>query len=165
MPLSEADRENIVAYLDGELDEKAAHEIETRINLDPAFRAEAEALKQAWGMLDFLPRQEASTNFTHRTMEQLVLRPKETGRMPQLGGVSWLRGAAWAAIVLVAVGVGWWLAGVIESRSGRTPIEDETLVRHLRIIEKMPLLEQIDDIEFLRSLDHPDLFGEETGSF
>lgn len=164
MPLNDEDRENIVAYFDGELDEKSAHEIETKINLDPEYRAEADALKQAWGMLDFLPRQEASTNFTHRTLQQLAFRPKQMGRIPQLASSSWVRGIAWAAMICVAAAIGWWLAGVIESRSDRSVVEDDHLVRHLRLIEKMPVLEQIDDFEFLRALDHADLFGEDTGS-
>jgi hypothetical protein len=47
-------------------------------------------------------------------------------------------------------------------RNGADP--EESLVRHLRVLEKWRQYEAIDDLEFLRALDHPDLFGDEPGS-
>ena len=48
-PLSNEDRENLVAYLDGELDAKAARALEARLNLD----AEARAVIAQSGFGDF----------------------------------------------------------------------------------------------------------------
>src|ERR1051325_9808599 len=67
-PLSDEDRAALVAYLDGELDEEAAREVETRISQDPTVRAEVESLKRTWDLLDYLPRAEPSPSFTHRTL-------------------------------------------------------------------------------------------------
>jgi anti-sigma factor RsiW len=163
MPLSEQERENLVAYLDGELDEESTQALEAKLNLDAEARAEAEAMKRTWGLLHYLPRPEPAADFTHRTLEKLALKkPIETGLMPRVTSRGWL-GAGWAAAILLAAGLGWWGAGLL-TKPSPVSSEDEQLVRHLRVIQKLPLYEQVDDIEFLRALDHPDLFGEEAGS-
>ena len=41
---------------------------------------------------------------------------------------------------------------------------DETIVQQRRVIENFRNYEQVDDVDFLRSLDHPELFAEEGGS-
>src|SRR5437660_9357523 len=97
--LSDEERENLVAYLDGELDEKTAHDLETRLNLDPEARAEADALQQTWGLLDYLPRPEPSVSFTHRTLERLAVQTTAV----KSGVPRWLVAAGWAAAVLVGV--------------------------------------------------------------
>ena len=43
-PLSEEEREELIAYLDGELDEESARAVEHRINRDTAIRKEAVAI-------------------------------------------------------------------------------------------------------------------------
>ena len=40
---------------------------------------------------------------------------------------------------------------------------EKELVRDLRLIENKRFYDLVDDIDFLRQLDQPDLFGEETG--
>jgi anti-sigma factor RsiW len=162
--LSDEDRANLTAYLDGELDEETAHTLEAKISQDPEARAELEALRQAWGMLDYLPRAAPSTTFTHRTMERLSLerRPAvETGRMP-VKRPAWPGYLGWAAAVLVAAAAGYWASTALFAPS--TPDADEPLVRQLRLIERWRDYETIDDLEFLKSLDHPDLFAEDVGT-
>jgi anti-sigma factor RsiW len=159
--LSDEDREALTAYLDGELDEAASRSVETRLNLDPKTRAEAEALKQAWSMLDYLPRAEPSTSFTHRTLERLAL---QTGTLRRRTWHPWAAGFAWVAAVLVAAAAGFGAATLIWRPGTQAPNLDETMVRHLGVIEKVHLYEQAADIDFLRALDQPDLFGDEPGS-
>src|SRR5262249_41070651 len=67
--LTDEDRANLVAYLDGELDAEAAQALEAKLSVDPTARAEADALKRTWELLDYLPRPEPSPSFTHRTLE------------------------------------------------------------------------------------------------
>ncbi len=55
-PLSEQEKADLVAYLDGELGGEAARSLEAKITLDPAARSEAETLKRTWDLLDYLPR-------------------------------------------------------------------------------------------------------------
>jgi hypothetical protein len=40
---------------------------------------------------------------------------------------------------------------------------DEDLARDLRVIENKRIYEHIDDLEFLKELAHPDLFGDDGG--
>jgi anti-sigma factor RsiW len=163
--LNDEERENLVAYLDGELDAGTARTLEAKLNLDPKARAEAEALKQAWSMLDYLPRTDPSPTFTTRTLERLAL---QTGQMRHAGPRRWLFGVGWVAAVVTAAGLGFaaarlaWHAPPAQPRD--PPDLEEQMVRHLRAIENVHLYNQVDDLDFLRALDQPDLFGKEPGS-
>jgi hypothetical protein len=69
----------LVAYLDGELDAEAARKIEARLAADPDARGKAAALKETFGLLDYLPRTEPSPTFATRTLERLpVVQPPAT---------------------------------------------------------------------------------------
>ncbi|MCI0377783.1 MAG: hypothetical protein L0215_09265 [Gemmataceae bacterium] len=164
--LSDEERENLVAYLDNELDEAATQELEARINLDPDLRKEVETLKQTWGLLDFLPKPQPSPSFTHRTMERLSLeklgRVVDTGKMPAAASV-WPRRLAWAAAVLLTAGLGYAAAHYFFAPPDSLG-QDEALVRHLRVLENWRQYEHVDDLDFLRALDAPELFGEDTGA-
>jgi len=163
-PLSEQERADLVAYLDGELSGEAARAVEARISLDPRVRAEAESLKRTWDLLDFLPHPEPSPNFTQRTLSRVVpVRPKVPAPRPT-GARSrlWWRvalGVGWAAALLVAGLAGY---GGYRALAPREPGERE-LVRDLRVIENKRFYDLVDDLHFLEQLDHPDLFGEDAG--
>lgn len=118
--MNEEEKTDLVAYLDGELDEEAAQALEARLSKDPAARAELESLRQVYGLLDYLPRPEPSGNFTHRTMERLALGGplRETGKMPQ-PGFSWLVPVGWAVAVLLIFGLGWLGAGYLWHRESK----------------------------------------------
>jgi len=95
---SEQERADLVAYLDGELTGEAARALEAKLSLDPAARAEADALRRTWELLDFLPRPQPSLRFTHRTLERLSpLRADEQQRRQLwrmrclLGRLRWLQ--------------------------------------------------------------------------
>src|SRR4051812_1944661 len=102
-PLSEAEREELVAYLDGELDEEQAHSVEARISMDPTLRAEAETLKRAWDMLDYLPRPEPSPSFTNRTLDRISVRETAAALRPARKAPRWLVAAGWAAALVLSV--------------------------------------------------------------
>ena len=167
--LNDQDRANLVAYLDGELDEPAAQELEARLHRDPAARAEAESLRKTWELLDYLPRPEPSASFTHRTLEKLAVQaPPDSPRLSRRRGWSrWALGIGWAAAVILAAGGGlaaahlWWSADV-PPRDGM-PVE-EVMARYPRLLEHQRVLEPIDNLDFLRALDTPELFGEEDPS-
>src|SRR5579875_558227 len=97
--LSEQERADLVAYLDGELTGEASRALEAKLSLDPSARAEADALRRTWELLDFLPRPQPSPRFTHRTLERLSpLRADEQQRRQR-----WRTrclGLGWAAALL-----------------------------------------------------------------
>jgi anti-sigma factor RsiW len=158
-PLNERERADLVAWLDGELEGESARALEAKVSLDPAARAEADALRKTWELLDYLPRPEPSASFTHRTLSRLA--PAAEGRPRRGLWQRWRRpvlGAGWAAaLVLAAVGG---YAGYSRFAPPREPGERE-LVRDLRIIENKRYYDWAEDIDFLRALDQPDLFGDD----
>lgn len=167
MPLNDDEKADLVAYLDGELDEAGTHAVETRIATDPETRAELEALKQAWGLLDYLPTASPSPNFTHRTLERLTLEKVPAPKtMPvPVTGRPWLVGAGWAAAILIALGGGYYATTFFGPPPTPTPEPipdaDRPLVQHLHIVERWRQYEHADDLEFVKKLSHPDLFGED----
>jgi anti-sigma factor RsiW len=66
MPLSDDDRATLSAYLDGELDEAAVQQVESRLSLDSEARAEYETRRQTWSLLDYLPRAKCQRGWPHR---------------------------------------------------------------------------------------------------
>jgi anti-sigma factor RsiW len=164
-PLSDEDRENLVAYLDGELGSKAARALEAKLNLDAEARAEAEALRRTWEMLDYLPRPEPTATFSSRTLErvsalQTVVTASDGRRWP-----TWVPASVWAAALLLACTLGYvavsWLSTKSSLGEPAPRIDDQLLARDLRLIENQRLYELVDDIGFLRQLDDPDLFGDD----
>jgi anti-sigma factor RsiW len=157
---SEQQREELVAYLDGELTGQAARAVEAKLNHDPAARAEAESLKRTWDLLDFLPKPKAPTDFTNRTLAKLApLRTqRSTASSPPTGRRAWLLGVGWAAALLLAAAGGY--AGVMWL--GPRERGDQDLVRDLRLIENKRYYDRVDDLDFLRELDRSDLFRDDS---
>jgi anti-sigma factor RsiW len=149
--LTEQEQADLVAYLDGELHGEAARSVEAKLSLHPEVRAEAESLKRAWDLLDFLPHPEPSPQFTERTLSRLATprRPRRARR--------WLMPAAWAAAVLAAFAAGWaGYAWLVPARPG-----ERELLHDLRIIENFRYYEPVGDMSFLGQLGQPDVFGDE----
>jgi anti-sigma factor RsiW len=157
-PLSDAERAELVAYLDGELNEAASRKLEARLSSDPRVRAEADALRRTWELLDYLPRPAPSADFTHRTLDRVsALRPAVTS--PAGHQHWWLIGVGWAAALVLSAAAGY---AAMTAFAPKEPPGDEELVRDLRVIENKHYYEAADDLDFLRELDHPDQFGEDS---
>jgi len=160
--LNEEDRANLAAFLDGELDETTSQALEAKLNRDPQARDEVEALRQAWSMLDFLPRPESSPNFTNRTMERLTLivpraqstltmdrKPPGPSPMPLL--------LAWGAVVLLALAgsvvAGRFLWQVAEPEPVYVPPSDDWLLRQPKAHrEQAAALQGKDRDDFIKRL-------------
>lgn len=164
-PMSEDEQADLVAYLDGELSGEAARAMEAKLALDGNVRAEADSLKRTWDLLDFLPKAEPSPNFTANTVSRIEPIPRvkqSSSALPALKERKrrplWrvLAAACWAmALVGGAVGGYWGYRGVAARGPG-----DRELVRDLRVIEYKRFYDAADDLEFIRKLDSPELFGD-----
>lgn len=158
-PLSEQERADLVAYLDGELTGEAARALEAKLSLNPAARAEADALRRTWELLDFLPRPQPSLRFTHHTLERLSPIQFDEHQRRRRWRMCCL-GLGWVAAMLLAGWTGYagynWLAP-------REPGERQ-LLEDLRIIENKRLYDRIEDLDFWRALDAPGLFGDEASN-
>lgn len=149
--------EQLVAYLDGELDPEAARRIEQRLASDPAFRARLQQLQRTWDLLDDLPRSEATSTFTRSTVEMVAVQAENDLRSST--NSAWLRpwivGLVGIAGVCVAA-----LLGYQVSRS-IWPSADEALLRDLPVVERVDVYLHAGNVEFLRTLQEEGLFVEE----
>src|ERR1700730_16810679 len=137
-PLTEEDRANLVAYLDGELEPSASSALEAKLSLNTQSRAEAEALRRTWSLLDYLPRPELSPRFTHDTLERLAaIRPTTTA--PRRRWRAWVVGTGWGAALLVAGTFGFAGGKLLhwqEPAAFEPPLDvDGALVRDLGVLE------------------------------
>jgi anti-sigma factor RsiW len=160
-PVNDDERDDIVAYLDGELPPAAARAVESKLQVSASIRAEADAFKRTWDLLDYLPRPGPSASFTHRTLERVsVMQPRIAMPRRMLPWRLLAFGVGWAAALVVAGAVGF--ASVGPRTPPREPA-DEELARDLRVIENKKLYERVEDLDFLKQLDNPELFGDDIG--
>jgi anti-sigma factor RsiW len=156
--------EELVAYLDGELDPAAAEAMATRLSLDPHLRAEADALQRAWDILDVLPRPQPSAAFLTRTVSQVIptaaasatavvptLPPMSAGRS---GGLFW----GVSVILILVAGLGGYVGRALLVPRGQ---EYEQITRDAALLHNLRLYRTVEDLDYARQLDDPTLFGEE----
>jgi anti-sigma factor RsiW len=150
--------EEIVAYLDGELDPAAVARVERRLAEDPAYRARLGQLQRAWDLLDALQRTEADDQFTQSTVAMVAIQAEQEARTQRLKVVrrrtlAWLAAAAAVAVAAVLA-----YAGVQHHLSR----ENRALVRDLPVIERVDEFLKIDSLEFLKQLQREHLFPAEV---
>jgi anti-sigma factor RsiW len=177
--LSDDEKADLTAYLDGELDEETSQAFEARLSRDPKLRAEADSLKRTWEMLDYLPRPEPPNNFTQRTLERLAIRNTSKAVAVPKRRWAWLAPAGWAAAMVAAMVGGllaaqqlWPVPAVVDQKppvveqKPPQPERDEfdaQLARNLGAVENYRLYSNVDDLKFARQLGGV-LGDEEEGS-
>ncbi len=149
--------EELVAYLDGELDAEASRDVERRLSQDAQYRQKLRQLQKSWDLLDRLPKADVSDVFTQSTVAMIAvtaaddveeMKTKNTKRKKT---VWWLGTGSIAASFLV----GYLLVFAVANR------ENKRLLRDLPVIERMDEYRYADSIEFLQMLDAEGLFAEE----
>ena len=149
--------EKLVAYLDGELPEGDARDVESSLANDPAMRAEVEKLNRAWELLDLLPRPNASGEFSSRTLTTLKVSGATTALSNEQAAaptvaldVSKSRRignstiSAWSAgLVVVSV------LGFVVGRMAARP-DNDVWLNDLPLIERIDVYREIGDAQFLR---------------
>jgi anti-sigma factor RsiW len=148
--LSAEQRENLVAYLDGELDEPGTQEVEQVLAESPVARHEVDMLSRTWDLLAVLPGAKASEDFSRKTLTSI--RAAE-GTRTSIDGDAVSRQirrtvVLSAAVVLLAI------CGVAAFRGMKSvvPNEADLLLRDFDVIEHLDEYQEIGDIEFLRTL-------------
>jgi hypothetical protein len=143
----------LVAYLDGEVDEAESRRIEAMLAERPEVRQRLGELQQTWEMLEQLGRSETDDRLSQTTME-VVASAAETARhrWPSDRARRWAAAAiAVLGTLLLGFGVGAALA----------PNPNRQLIRDLPILENLEPYRQVDGIEFLRMLHRDRLFVEQ----
>ncbi|MBW8884135.1 MAG: hypothetical protein JF612_05010 [Planctomycetia bacterium] len=150
--------EEIVAYLDGELDSEAEARVARRLSDDPAYRLRLNQLQQAWDLLDNLRGTEADDEFTASTVAMVAVQAEQDAKSQQTRTVR-QRNFAWLTLVaamLVSVVSGY---VVLHRQLTRA---DRNLVRDLPVIERVDEYSNIDEVSFLKLLARENLFPSEV---
>jgi anti-sigma factor RsiW len=149
--------EQLVAYLDGELDAAATGAVEQRLTQDAGYRQLLRQLQQSWDLLDRLPKAHVDQSFTQSTVAMVVV--KAADDVEQLQAVSGRRRRYtwWFGTVGIALAFLFGYAAVARW-AGR---ENRQLLRDLPVIEKLDQYRYAESVEFLRMLEREGLFVEE----
>ncbi len=148
--------EQLVAYLDHELDESSSRRIEKLLAADAGVRQRLRQLQQSWDALDELLPTELDPSFTRSTLEMVALAAEEEAQR-QPGPAPRGRRAWLGLAVLVLAG----LAGYVAVWRF-WPDPNEQLLRDLPLLESLDYYQKIDDAEFLRKLQAEKLFAKEA---
>jgi anti-sigma factor RsiW len=150
--------EQLVAYLDHELDAKEAAAVEQLLASDPEAREALMRLDRTWSLLDQLDGARMEESFAQSTLEMVAAAAEEDVRRWEAGAPArrrrrWLAGAA--GLVLAA------LAGFLAVALLR-PDPNRRLLEDLAVLEDLDELRQIDDLEFLTMLYEQNLFARDA---
>jgi anti-sigma factor RsiW len=148
--------EELVAYLDGELDTDSNRRVERRLSQDPKYRRQLRALQQSWDLLDHLPRADVDESFTESTIAMVALRASDERQQTQTSATRRFRlvmggAAACAALAFASAfaATRWW-----------ADMQDRQLLSDLPVIENLDEYRYAESIEFLRLLEREGLFSE-----
>src|SRR5579863_4938117 len=146
--LSPEHRDNLAAYLDGELEEAAVQEIEQILAVSPVARHEVDMLSRTWDMLSALPVQKASDDFTQKTVSSMQATERTSPPVAsqavkqnvRRGGVL----ALWAGVLAVCAYLGF------SATHQWVPNESDQLLDDYEIISNLDKLQEVGTIEFLQ---------------
>jgi hypothetical protein len=150
--------EEIVAYLDGELDADAEARVVRRLTHDAAYRAPLGQRHQAWDLVVNIRASEADEDFVQSTVAMVAVQAEDQARTMRLKTVR-RRNFAWAAVAAVALAS---LAGGFAYMRYKLTEPDRNFVRDMPVIEHVDDYRYIDDIDFLKQLAREDLFPAEV---
>jgi anti-sigma factor RsiW len=159
-PLTEdrAIDEELVAYLDGELDAETEARIVRRLADDPRYNQRLIQLQRAWDLLDTLQQTESDDDFVHSTVAMVAVQAEQDAKTQKVRIVR-RRNLMWLAVsclVLVSATLGY-----VAIQRGLTR-EDRELVRDLPVIEHVDEYRTIENLDFLKQLAQENLFPAET---
>jgi anti-sigma factor RsiW len=150
-------REELVAYLDGELDSQARRRIDERLVHDSQARKLLHSLEQSWELLDELDTPAVPDDFTRTTLEMVAVAAEADGEKRQVvaGHRRWRVVLALETLLVAAAA-----AFAITARTMPDPNRD--LLNDLPLLQDLDHLREVDDMKFLRMLEHEKLFAEDS---
>ena len=161
-PDEQVDQESqqLVAYLDGELDAQSSVELEQRLAEDAEFRLRLQQLQKAWDLLDELPRTQQNEDFTRSTVELITVSAQDALHATKIEALQ-KRAVSWTlkgGLVTAALLMGWFVGDWFFGREQRQLIED------LPVIDRFDEFRLTEDLEFLQQLVDAGLFDEEPSN-
>lgn len=150
--------EDLVAYLDGEVDEQLALRIEAAVADDVAVQAQLNALDATWGLLDSLPTPIASEELTQRTIQSLgvIAAAPSAFRQHRSSVAKWVRLLVWGGGILLSTVAGFSLTFRDHSR------QDRELIRDWPVIQQLKDYTRIGSVEYLDELRDEEVFRESS---
>jgi len=147
--LTESQRDNLVAYLDGELEDDDVREIDAVLARSPVARHEVQMLTKTMELVDLLERPAASAEFTKKTLASLakveakpLAPPAELGKYARRGVV--------VTLWIVAIAVSTWAGYSLTNRW--FPTEYDLLLDDLPVVERYQEYRLAGDAAFLGEL-------------
>lgn len=154
--LSPVDRANLVAYLDGELNDAEARAIATKLSNSATARRELEMLEKTWALLDQLPRPKASEQLTERTLTGMHQIAGQGGRIETAFRGTARRFAQIAAAVLLSLVA---CVGGFSLAYWVWPNPTARLARELPLVEHFEEYRDVGTFDFLDALAESPEFG------
>ncbi len=148
--------EQLVAYLDQELDEESVAQIERLMATDRVVREQIQELQRVWDLLEELPRSEADDRFTTSTVELIASDvegelQRQQQELPRRQRRRWL----WTGAALALAG---WLGFM--AVDWLWPHRDQQLLENLDVVRNLDAYRQAGSVEFLKKLQDDGLFLE-----
>ncbi len=148
--------EQLVAYLDGELDGEQSAEVEKQLRQDSELRRTAEALDRTWGMLDVLEPVVAGNEFSQQTMKTVVAtysRPVQEQSLSVrrvLAALFSRQSLAWCVIGSAGALCGLGLSQLYGP--SEQSVQAEQMLREIDMLDRYPLYRIVPDVDALKSL-------------
>jgi hypothetical protein len=145
--------EQLVAYLDGELDPEGRSRIEALLASDPEVRRRLQSLEQTWDLLDELDSEPLGERFTRTTLEMVTVAAGEDVEKHRAEAPR--RRRRWLLITggsLLAAAVVGFLVVALGFDPNRELLED------LPVLENLDEYRQVESMEYLRLLQDENLF-------
>ncbi|MCP4190490.1 MAG: hypothetical protein GY768_07660 [Planctomycetaceae bacterium] len=151
---SDSDQEQLVAYLDGEVDASTAQSVEERLASDSAFRQSLNELQRSWDLLGDLPQPTIDESFTQTTVEMVALQldhdlQDDQDNQTQKQNLRWLTllAAATVSLLIGFFAYRFWLDA-----------PNRELKTDLPVIERVDVYQHIDNLQFLEQLKEEGVF-------
>ena len=154
--MTPTERLDLVAYLDGELDEENARLIASKLVADENARREIESLERTWDLLDHLPKPRATESLGSKTVKSVTAMTLETIRDESVQRLRKRRGrlAITAVGTIVSFLIGLYAPSLFGAdRTGR-------LARDLDIAEHFDEYQDAGNLDFLYLLQKSREFGD-----
>jgi len=141
-------REDISAYLDGELGERELAAFRSHLESCADCRAELAEQEKLWALLDEGDASEVSVDLTRRILESTVGPHRE--REMRRRRVRWVAGVAAAASVLIAVVLWRGMNPPVPTSTksgeevGQLDAETVAVIKKLEVLENLEILEDLD---------------------
>lgn len=149
---SSPDDEQLVAYLDGELDQQSAAEIESKLASDPHLRTRLNDLRSAWDLLEELPPVKPNPKFARSTIEMVAMSAADQAERKKDPLRNWRMWSAVLLIVPLMFGIGYAIVRSTQRIAERQALAVLPVLADwdaLKWVERYDWLQKIHEVEHL----------------